>query len=282
MEQLIYDSIVDSLSIVLLLFIIYVLIEYIEHNYSHKIKNAVEKAGKAGPLVGAVAGSVPQCGFSVVLSALYSKNMISIGTLLAVYISTSDEAIPVILANPSKARVVIPLILTKIAIAMVAGFLIDAFYRKRLKKPDLEECVDEVGCCGHQCDSDKIGIKDILFHPMIHTLKIFFFVLVTTLLINYIIWQFGILNLQRLFLEHNTLQPIFTAAIGLIPNCASSVAIANLYLNDLISFGATISGLSAGAGLGLIVLYKENKDKKNTAIVLGLLLFISILSGILI
>ncbi|MFA4995583.1 MAG: putative manganese transporter [Patescibacteria group bacterium] len=293
MIEIFNDALIDTLKMVPLLFIIYVVIEFIEYKYSVKLKERVEKAGNAGPTIGALVGAVPQCGFSVISSALYTQRLLTIGTLLAVYLSTSDEAIPIILSEPGKAKVVLPLILTKIVLALFAGYVVDLFYRKSNKKVlnhidkfDRHEChhdhtVDETACCGHEL-GEKPKVKNLLIHPLIHTAKIFMFIFLVTLLINYIFFRVGDENIANFFLSQSIFQPVVAALIGLIPNCAASVAIAELYLKGAISYGSTIAGLSAGAGLGLLVLFKENKNLKNTLLILGLLLFFSIGAGILI
>jgi len=293
MIEIFNDALIDTLKMLPLLFIIYIVIEVIEYKYSLKLKEKVEKAGNAGPAIGALVGAVPQCGFSVISSALYTQKLVTIGTLLAVYISTSDEAIPIILSEPGKAKIIFPLILTKIVLALFAGYLVDLFYRKSNKKIlnhidkfDHNEChhdhtVDETACCGHEL-GERPKVKNLLIHPLIHTIKIFVFIFLVTLLLNYAFWQIGDENISAFFLNRSIFQPIFAALIGLIPNCAASVAIAELYLKGAISYGSTISGLSAGAGLGIIVLFKENNNSKNTLTILGLLLFFSIAAGILI
>lgn len=282
MMEYIIDAFIDSLKLVPLLFVIYVLIEIVEHRYAHKIKNLVERAGKSGPAFGALAGSIPQCGFSVMSSALYAKRYITIGTLLAVFISTSDEAIPIILSDPTKAFLVVPLIIAKIIIALIVGFSVDAILKKG-KNPDAgnTQCLTETGCCGHAPDSDKLTLKKTFKHPFIHTIKIFAYIFVVTLVLNMFVAWGEKYDINRLLFANSAIQPIMAAIFGLIPNCATSVAIAKLYLDGAISFGSTVAGLSTGAGLGLLVLWRENKDKKDTLKIILLLVIISSICGIL-
>lgn len=293
LTEIFYDALIDTLKMVPFLFVVYVLIELLEYRYSKKLKEKIEKAGYAGPAIGSLVGAVPQCGFSVIASALYSQRLLTIGTLLAVFISTSDEAVPILLSHPERVNVVLPLILTKIALAITAGYLVDLFYRKPNKKIinhierfENHECqhnheTTETACCGHDL-SNKINIRDLLTHPLKHTLKIFIFIFIVTVLLNYLFNQIGPDNITKIFLQNSIFQPIIAAFIGLIPNCAASVAITTLYLNGVIGFGSVIAGLSASAGLGILVLFKENKNIKNTFVILGLLLFFSIVAGILI
>lgn len=290
------DALTDTAKMIPLLLIIYAGIEFIEARYSQKLTLKVQKAGKSGPALGAIFGCVPQCGFSVISTALYTKRVITVGTLLAVYISTSDEAIPVILSQPNKAGLILPLILTKVGIAIVAGYIIDYVFRKSIKKIKIDEVtekqlcagteeirenahVGEKGCCGHSCNSEKKSIKEFLIHPIKHTVKVFIFIFVTSLLINFVIYKVGSQNLSRLFLGHSILQPFLTALIGLIPNCAASVAITEVFIKGGISFGSAISGLSASAGLGMLVLFKENQNLKDTLRIVGLLFGLSVVAG---
>lgn len=280
--EYIIDAFIDSLKLVPFLFVVYVLIELVEHRYAHKIKTVVERAGKTGPAMGALAGSIPQCGFSVISSALYARRYITLGTLLAVFISTSDEAIPIILSNPSKAFLVVPLIVAKIIIALIVGFGVDALLKKS-KNPDTgnAQCLTELGCCGHAPDSDKLTLKETLTHPFVHTLKIFAYIFVVTLILNLFVAWGEKYDINRLLFANSAIQPIIAAVFGLIPNCATSVAIAKLYLDGAISFGSTVAGLSTGAGLGLLVLWRENKDKKDTLKIILILVIVSSIFGIL-
>ncbi len=277
------DALLDTLKILPVLFLVYVLIEYIEYKFGHEIREKVQRSGKAGPAIGAAAGTVPQCGFSVLSTVLYNKRLITLGTLMAVYLATSDEAIPIILSHPDKLHLILPLILTKFIIAIIAGYLIDLSVKSKLSKTQpTDNCIEEKGCCGHECDSDKLDLKEIVYHPFIHTLKISLFILVVSILINLALFKIGSENLAKIALSHSFFQPILTGLIGLIPNCAASVAVTQLYLSGVIGYGSTISGLSAGAGLGIIVLFKETKNLKKSLRIIALLFSISIATGLII
>jgi hypothetical protein len=300
MQQIFFNALYDSLKMIPLLFAVYVAIELIEYKLGNKIRQNIQKAGKAGPAIGALAGSFPQCGFSVISTALYTQRLLTIGTLMAVYLSTSDEAIPVILSQPDNAKIILPIILTKIIIAIIAGYTIDYFFRKHNKKTIAhaeayaqgkddsehhhEVVVEEQACCGHSLSSSakKFSPKEIILHPLIHTLKIFSYILIISFLINFGIYKIGQENLQALFAGHVFLQPFIAALIGLIPNCASSVAITEMYLKGVITYGAVIAGLCASGGLGILILFKEDKNRKDVLTVLGLLFGISILAGLII
>jgi hypothetical protein len=219
---------------------------------------------------------------------------------MAVYLATSDEAIPIILAQPDKAKILLPLILTKIFIALVAGYSLDLIFRKSNKKiiehtriyscgqdnsdHHHESIIEERACCGHSpsCSAKKFSPKEIIFHPLIHTLKIFTFILIISILINLAVWKIGEESLQNLLSGHIFLQPFIAALIGLIPNCASSVALTELYLKGIITYGSVIAGLCASGGLGILVLFKEEKNRKNVFLIIGLLFIISVISGLII
>jgi hypothetical protein len=297
MYEVFLDALMDTVKMVPLLLVIYIGIELVEYKFGNKIISMVQKAGIAGPVIGALAGSLPQCGISVVATALYTQRLVTIGTLLAVYLSTSDEAIPIILSQPDKAGLILPLLLTKIFIALVAGYAIDLFFRKAnestlthieayARGEDDEHhnhsiVIDKEACCGHSTSSsaNKFNPREIFLHPVIHTAKIVGFIFAISLLINAAVFMMGEEAFGKLFSGHTFFQPFMAALVGLIPNCAASVAITELYLKGAITYGSLIAGLCASAGLGILVLFREEKEKKEIIKVLGLLLGISILVG---
>ena len=294
------EALTDSAKMIPLLLIIYVGIELVEYKYANKIREAVQKAGAAGPAVGAVTGSFPQCGISVVASALYTQRLATIGTLLAVYLSTSDEAIPVILSQPEKAEIIVPLIITKIIIALIGGYAVDFAFRKSNKETlahikayaegsdskhhNHEKILEEKACCGHSASPSSVEFnpKEIILHPIIHTAKVFIFIFIVSFAINFAIVQMGEEAFEKLFLGDSIFQPFLVALFGLIPNCASSVAITTLYLKGAITYGSVIAGLCTSGGLGLLVLFKEEKDKKHVLRILLLLFGISVSAGYII
>lgn len=291
------DALMDTVKMVPLLLVIFIGIELVEYKFGNKIIAMVQKAGVAGPAVGALAGSLPQCGISVVATALYTQRLVTIGTLLAVYLSTSDEAIPIILSQPDKAGLILPLLLTKIIIALVAGYALDLFFRKANERTlvhieayargeDDEHhnhsiVIDKEACCGHSTSSssNKFNPKEIFLHPVIHTAKIFVFIFAISLLINATVFLMGEEAFGKLFSGLAFFQPFMAALVGLIPNCAASVVITELYLKGAITYGSLIAGLCASAGLGILILFREEKEKREIFKVLGLLLGISILVG---
>lgn len=293
------DAIKDTLNIIPFLLLIFYVIEVLEYFYSDKIlsKGAFaffkDKNIVFFPLIGALLASIPQCGLSVIASTLYVKRFISKGTLLAIYLATSDEAIPVMLSYPGGAKVLAPLILTKICIGFLAGYLIDCFIKQpkdiQMQEIQNKDMTFEKGCHSHSISRGKNLFlnKELFLHPLIHTLSVAFFIFFVTFVINIIMSQSGLLN-DVLWLNNQSsmfktfIEPILAAFFGIIPNCAVSVGIAMMYLKGIITFASCVSGLCAGAGLGILVLIKKNDSKKDTILILILLLLISIVSGYLI
>ena len=281
------DAVLDSVHMLGFLFVVFILIELIEFFWSGKMYKIVKASKKSGPLLGGLAASVPQCGFSIIASTLYTKRLITRGTLIAVYISTSDEAIPVLLSEPDKISFIIPLIFTKIAIALAAGYCVDLLFKpdepapaeKAANEPESEQ--DQPGCCHHEVYRPRK--RDLLIHPLVHTLNVFVFVLLITLLINFGVYKAGgEENIGQFFLSDTVFQPVIMAIFGLIPNCAVSIAITLMLMKGAIGFGSAVAGLCSGAGLGLLVLYKKNSSLKDSLKITGILLLISIIAGILI
>jgi len=274
MFELLLDTIIDSLKILPFLFITYFFIEYIGHRSSHKLVSGLRKYGVAG---GALLGSFPQCGFSVAAANLYTNKVISVGTLIAVFISTSDEAIPVILANSGSLKTIMNLIAIKIAIALAAGIIADKFFSGILKGKTVEE---DFPISHHRHFHDCKG--GIINSAIRHTLHIFIFMVITIFLMNLVIYLIGEENLSKLLLTDNIMQPTVAALIGFIPNCASSIIITQLYLSGSLSLGSAVAGLATGAGVGLIVLFKENKNVNENIRILFYIYIVSIVAGSLI
>ncbi|MFA7257339.1 MAG: putative manganese transporter [Kiritimatiellales bacterium] len=285
MNGLFLDALIDSAKMIPFLLVIYFVVEWFERKFGGTLENRLKKTAQAGPVMGALFGCVPQCGFSVVAASLYSRRIITTGTLLAVFLSTSDEAIPVLLSKPDQAGTVITLLVVKLLIGLTAGILIDLLLRR--KKPAEQDtsapsvAAHDVGCCKHHV-SGKANPWQLLVHPLVHTAKIFVFIFAVTLGLNGLMAWVGAENLGRLLLRHSLFQPFLAALVGLIPNCAASVAIAGLFLKGGLSFGSTVSGLCCSGGLGLLVLFKENRNLKDTLRIVGLLVLISTVAGLVI
>jgi hypothetical protein len=269
------DALKDTLITLPFLFGVYLLIEYIEHKSSDKLGKALRKMGPFGSVGGAAIGAIPQCGFSVAASNLYAGRLISMGTLVAVYISTSDEAIPVMLKTPDRAGMIWKLILIKIAIAMAAGMLVDIcvklFCKSKEEEPFKELCAD--------CDCEHHGIFHSALH---HTVQIVIIILIVNILLGGIMEFAGKQTVEKLMMTDSWVQPLIAAFVGFIPNCAASVVLTELYTDGVVSFGALIAGLCTGAGVGLMVLFKTNKNFKQNFAIMGILYAVAAASGIII
>ena len=272
------DAICDSVHLLPFLFIVFLIIELLEFFYADKINSLLKKTGKSGVLVGSLAAIIPQCGFSVIASSLYSRRIITRGCLIAVYLATSDETIPILLATPAKAYLIIPIVGVKLVIGLVAGYLIDIIRPQAVvKNEDFSvDFIEEEGCCKH--DIEHGHKREILIHPIVHTANVFGFILVITLILNYCLESVSITNLLE---GGKYIQPVIASFVGLIPNCAISIGVTMMLIKGSITFGAAMSALLANAGLGLLVLLKNN-DFKDTMKIIAFLLSISIVSGLVI
>lgn len=281
------DAILDSFHILPLLFIVFFIIELIEFFYSEKINSFMKNSEKSAPLIGSLAAIIPQCGFSVIASTLYIRRFITKGTLIGIYLATSDEAIPILLANPTHTHLVVPVVGLKLFIGILAGYLIDFILKDKKYIPIVEEAdsdndlhADE-GCCHHSVSHRRK--RELIYHPLKHTFNIFIFILLITILLNFILAVYAEHSVLHLLLgKVKVLEPIITAFVGLIPNCAVSIALTMLLIKGSISFGAVMSGLLSNAGLGILVLCRHNENYKDTLKIISILLCISIVSGLLI
>lgn len=279
-------SAIESLMMLPFLAIAFFILEYIEAKVEEKSSHIIEKAGKAGPFAGALLGLIPQCGFSVIGSNFYAKRIITLGTLIAIYLSTSDEALLVMLTKPNRILDILTVLGIKLAIALVAGYVIDLFLRKKAKSDechhrhhhddscDDEELIGEEHCCYHT------DWKAIIKCTVKRTVSVFAFLFAANFALGYIIELVGEARLQEIMLTDSIFQPLLTALIGLIPNCAPSVILAELYIEGAISLGSVISGLCTGAGVGLIVLFRVNRGVKSNLGIVALLYVIGALSGV--
>lgn len=272
--DVILDAVIDSAKTLPFLFGVYLLIEYIEHRSADKLGEALKKMGAFGAVGGAVLGAVPQCGFSVVASNLYTGRLISMGTLIAVYLSTSDEAVPLLISNPSFAPKLWELILIKAAVGIVAGVVVDGvtrlFGRQRTEQPFKELCDD--------CDCEHRSILQSALH---HTLHITIFILIINLILGFVMEFAGADTVQRLMMTDSAAQPFIAALVGFIPNCAASVVLTQLYTEGVVSFGALISGLCTGAGVGLLVLFKTNRHMGENLTIVGILYVVAVAAGLI-
>ena len=275
MLEILKDTVIDSVKLIPFLFITYWLMEYIEHKTKEKTKDTIRKSGKYGPLIGGMLGILPQCGFSVSATNLYAAKVITMGTLISVYLSTSDEMLPILISEGVSIQMIAKILAIKLIIGIIAGFLIDLVVR--IKNKGIEEEEDIVDLCEKEhCDCEH----GILKSTVKHTANIFIFIFIVTLFINICMYFIGEENIANFMFDKPILGPIIAGIIGLIPNCASSVIITQMYLQNIISAGTMIAGLLVGAGVGLAVLFRINKDIKNNIKVMTLLYVIGVIAGI--
>ncbi len=272
------DALLDSLKILPFLLVFYIIMELIENKTGISSKKRILE-GQFAPLLGAASGIIPQCGFSIMASKFFDKNLIKMGTLVAVFIASSDEALILLLSpDAKKVYVIMPIIVIKFISAVLIGYLINLFFRnKKLQNP---EEVEEIhgSSCGHNHKKDS-AVKTFLVHPLLHSLKIFAFIFIINLAFGLIIATITQERLTAILQQGLWWQPLLATFVGLIPNCASSVVLTEAYINAGISFGALMAGLSANAGLGLLFLFKNRKEWKRNLLVLVILFVASLIIG---
>ena len=276
MLEIIEDTLIDSVKLLPFLFLTYLLMEYIEHKTKEKTKETIKKSGKFGPLIGGVLGIVPQCGFSVSATNLYAARVITLGTLIAVYLSTSDEMLPIFISEAVPISTILKILGIKLLIGVVSGFIIDLVIRiVRKEKQEDEKIVDL--CEREHCHCEKGIVKSALKH----TINIFIFIIIITFIINIAIHFIGEETIAGFLQNRPILGPVIAGIIGLIPNCAASVILTQMYLENVITAATMISGLLVGAGVGLVVLFKTNKGIKENLKITGLLYGIGVIAGII-
>ena len=272
--EILQDTAIDTIKLIPFLFITYLIMEYIEHKTSNKLRDTIKKSGKFGPLLGAVVGIFPQCGFSVSATNLYAGRVITIGTLIAVYITTSDEMLPILLTEAVPITTILTILGIKLVLGIIAGFIVD-FIFKLVKKEHQEQDLEEL--CEHEhCHCEE----GIVSSATKHTLNITIFIFVITLILNGIITYIGEDTIAHFISKNVILGPIIAGLIGLVPNCASSVILTELFISNVISMPVLISGVAVNAGVGLLVLFKTNKNIKENVSIIGILYAIGVISGI--
>ncbi|HIR66763.1 MAG TPA: arsenic efflux protein [Candidatus Coproplasma avicola] len=273
------DSILDTLKVFPFILVIYILIEFLEHKTSFSSNHRLLQ-GKLAPLIGTVTGIIPQCGFSVMAAKLYDKKYIRTGTLIAVFLATSDEALIVLIVNPAGAAAVAPLIAVKVVVGLIAGYAINFILRnEHLAQPEESDHEDiHAYSCGREHDG-KSAVKVYFVEPLLHSLKVALYIFVVTLIFGYI-FEYNEAAIISSFVGGPYVEPLITAAIGLIPNCASSAVIAQTYCEGGIMFGSMVAGLCCNAGLGFVVLLKDVKKIKRNLLLIVTVYAISVLVGI--
>lgn len=273
MKDIIIDTLVDALKILPFLFITFLLLELLEHKLNNKTKNVISKSGKVGPIIGSLLGVIPQCGFSVVATNLYITRVISLGTLFSIYLSTSDEMLPVMLSQNVSFKTILVVLLIKVIAGMLFGFIIDLVIRKNNKtKYDYHICEEEHCHCDH----------GIVKSSLKHTFNIIIFIIGVSFILNVVFLYCGNDLISKIFMKDTLFGPFLGSLVGLIPNCGASVILTEMFLKGAINLGTCMAGLLTGSGVALLVLFKSNKNIKENLCICLTLYLIGVLVGIFI
>lgn len=277
MIEILLDTVIDSVKLIPFLFLTYLVMEALEHSTGRKVQGVIRNAGKVGPLWGGLLGIVPQCGFSAAAASLYAGRVITIGTLVAIFFSTSDEMLPILLSESVPLGTIGKILGMKVVIAIISGFVVEFVYVALLKKKDKDMDIHVV------CEEEHCSCEDgIVKSALKHTMKIFFYIFLISLLLNVVIGMVGEDNLSLLFSNIPVVGELIAALIGLIPNCASSVVITQLYIDGVIHSGAMMAGLLVNAGVGLLILYRLNRNWKENVAIISVLYGLGVFWGIMI
>ena len=275
--DIILDTVKDSVRLLPFLFLTYFLMEWLEHRTGRASRDRIRHAGKFGPIWGGLLGIMPQCGFSAAASSLYAGRVITVGTLLAVYLSTSDEMLPILISEAVPIGTIAKILAVKCAIAIVSGLVIELIYVNIMKQTEGDMDIHVV------CEEERCGCEDgLLISAIRHTLRIFFYIMLISLVLNTVIAIIGEEALAELFTSVPVIGEMVSALVGLIPNCASSVVITELYLNGIINAGAMMAGLLVNAGIGVLVLMRLNRDWRQNARIAGALYGLGVFWGVVI
>ena len=275
-DEVFLHGIEETLRLVPFLFLTYLLIEYIEHKAKDRAEAFISRSGALAPIFGGLVGAIPQCGFSAAASNLYSGGVITLGTLIAVFLSTSDEMLPILISGNFSIRSIVTILVYKTSVAIVCGVIVNLVYRPSSKAKMVEtHCSEECECHHDHCDGG------LLRPALIHTLKISGFILLVTLAINSAIYFLGEDALVSILPEIPLISHLITAIFGLIPNCAASVVLTTLAAEGFISVGEMMAGLLSGAGIGLAVLLRRNRPRRENVVILLLIVIIGAVFGLL-
>lgn len=274
MKECLMDGLIDTVKLLPYLLVTFIILELLEHKLSKKNEKILTKNKKYGPILGGLLGSLPQCGFSAMASNLFSSRVITVGTLVAIFLSTSDEMLPIMLSEQTDIMILLRIIGFKVIVGIIVGFIVDILWKRKEEHDHIHELCENDNC---HCGKDGIIISSLK-----HTIKIGFFILVVNLLLNTVIYKVGEDNLKELLLNKNIFTYFIASLIGLIPNCASSVIMTELYLSDLLTTGNLLAGLLTGSGLGILLLFKTNKNLKENLKILSIIYFVGVIIGILV
>ena len=274
MFDVIIDTIIDSIKLIPFLFVAFLIIELFEHKFDEKIKNIILKTRKIGPVIGSMFGIIPQCGFSVLATNFYITRVISIGTLVSIYLSTSDEMLPIMLSEGVKGSTIFGILLIKFICGIIFGFIIDSLVRIKNNKIKYNY---------HLCEEDHCDCEHGIFKSVLkHTLNTITFIFLISLILNTMFQYIGEDLISKIFMKNNIFGPFIGAIIGLIPNCGASVIITELFLKGVINLGTCIAGLLTGSGVALLLLIRSNKNIKENIFIISTLYLIGVLVGIFI
>lgn len=269
------DALVDCLKMLPILYIAYLVMELFEHHAGEKTNRIIMRVGKAGPAVGGLLGIIPQCGFSGAVAGFYAARIVSLGTLMAVFLSTSDEMLPILISGNVSAGTIGKVLLYKVVGGIILGFAVDLVFRFRKKEtaePDIHDM-----CTREHCSCDH---KNVFLSALIHSARVILMIFIVSLALN-LVFEFGGKDVLSDFILNRPLLGEVTAGlIGLVPNCSASVLITNLYVDGVISIGAMMSGLMVNGGVGLLVLYRLNKNIKENIAITVLLYVLGVIGGI--
>ena len=275
MIEILEHTIIDSIKLVPFLFITYIIMELIEHHAGEKTEKIIKKSGKFGPVIGALLGIVPQCGFSAIAANFYAARIITRGTLIAIFLSTSDEMLPILISEGTELGLILQILTIKVIIDMEIGIIIDIFNKNNNNKNKTEE-IHKI--CEHEhCHCEEEGVVK---SSIKHTAQIFVYIFIITLIINAIIHFIGEDNIANFIINIPVIGTLIAGLIGVIPNCASSIILTELYLEGIITLGPMIAGLLVNSGVGILILFKVNKNKKENLTILGILYIVGITAGI--
>lgn len=271
--NVIADSLIDSIKLLPFLFVTYLIMEYLEHKAGDKLQAVIRDAGRGGPIIGGFLGIFPQCGFSAAASNLYAGRIITMGTLMAVFLSTSDEMLPILISENAGVKMIIKVLAVKVVVAVVVGFAIDCIFHKGEKVMQI----------GHLCEQHNCHCEDGIWKSALHhTIEIFIYILLVSLMLNILIAWVGEDMLGSIILNRPIIGAVIAGLVGLIPNCAASVVITKLYLEGVLGAGAVIAGLLSGTGVGLLVLCRVNDNPKENLKLISLLYVSGVAAGVIV
>ncbi len=272
LEHIIHHTLEDTLKLLPFLFLVFWAMEILEHSFSNKTQTVIEQAGKAGPFLGGLLGALPQCGFSVMVTNLYAGRVATVGTLAAVYLSTSDEMLPILLSHQVGSFKIIKILIVKTVIGIFAGFIIDQLLHPHVDSNHIHDLCDE-----DHCDCEHSSPLKSAVH---HTFNIFLIIFGVTLILNGILEWIGLDGVRSFVTDAGIFAPILSCLVGLIPNCAASVILTELYIAEAISFGTALSGLLINSGVAWVVLFRVNRHLRENLQIAAILIAISIASGV--